>query len=798
MKTETSISFLARTARRLADATVARTATQARTAAERLGVTLILALLTTATAWAQTSQPHAIYCDANKTLYFAYGVKDEMFTETPDPDDETNTILKFTPEGSSEEVTVTEWYTGGSVISSDKPAWSSDLMGSVSSVVFESSFASVRPTALNRWFSGFGALTSIQGLENLNTSEVTTMAYMFQNCASLTSLDLRSFDTSKVTNMKQMFHNCKNLTSIVFGNGWNTPLLTSADLMFWNCTSLKSVTLPEGMTIVGWNAFLGCSNLTDITIPHTITTIDEKAFLNCTSLMSVYILDGIVNIGAHAFQNCTALTSICIPSTVESIGQEAFGGCSALASVYCMPATPPQKGGNEFWGNASGRKIYVSADSEEAYKTSWSDYSGDIVSKTLHTITVNVTEESFGTVALSTAHAANGNKVQLKANPNAGYHFVWWEVTKGGVTVANPSAELTTLTMPDKDVTVNAKFRGNSDNPNTYNLTLDLNDGTAQMESGIKTYTLTSRVRSGYLFLGWATSATGEPVFKAGDTVTLEGNLTLYAIWLQMPVELANEGANAATLAMLKDYGTPVDVKLSNRSLVKDGYWNTLCLPFGVTDGDDTDDITFTGTPLAGATLMELDVESAHDGHMTDFDATDGTLYLFFKAATAIEAGKPYIIKWGTPDPSAAVDVIQHPTFTGVTITTNGATTIASEDGTVSFHGTYNTLSIPGENRSILFLGDGNTLYYPNAAMSINAFRTYFELNGITAGDTSAGVRSFVLNFGDNETAIKSLSVDAKDFSDGGAWYTLDGRRLSGKPAKSGIYVNGRRKVVIK
>ena len=152
MKTETSISFLARTARRLADATVARTATQARTAAERLGVTLILALLTTATAWAQTSQPHAIYCDANKTLYFAYGVKDEMFTETPDPDDETNTILKFTPEGSSEEVTVTEWYTGGSVISSDKPAWSSDLMGSVSSVVFESSFASVRPTSFDSWF----------------------------------------------------------------------------------------------------------------------------------------------------------------------------------------------------------------------------------------------------------------------------------------------------------------------------------------------------------------------------------------------------------------------------------------------------------------------------------------------------------------------------------------------------------------------------------------------------------------------------------------------------------------------
>ena len=55
-----------------------------------------------------------------------------------------------------------------------------------------------------------------------------------------------------------------------------------------------------------------------------------------------------------------------------------------------------------------------------------------------------------------------------------------------------------------------------------------------------------------------------------------------------------------------------------------------------------------------------------------------------------------------------------------------------------------------------------------------------------------------MLNFGNEETAIKSLSADAKDFSDGGAWYTLDGRQLNSKPTKSGIYVNNGKKVVIK
>lgn len=77
------------------------------------------------------------------------------------------------------------------------------------------------------------------------------------------------------------------------------------------------------------------------------------------------------------------------------------------------------------------------------------------------------------------------------------------------------------------------------------------------------------------------------------------------------------------------------NVTLQGRTLTTDGCWNALCLPFDLP--------SLTGTPLEGFTLMELDTDDGNYPHATGFD--DGTLYLNFKPATAIEAGKPYLAK---------------------------------------------------------------------------------------------------------------------------------------------------------
>jgi surface protein len=119
------------------------------------------------------------------------------------------------------------------------PGWESDQTNrSVTQVVFDSSFADARPTTTNRWFNYMQKLESITGMEYLNTSEVTIMSYMFQNCTKLTSLDVSHFNTSKVTNMSYMFNGCTNLRTIYVGSGWSTAAVMYSTEMFRNCTSL--------------------------------------------------------------------------------------------------------------------------------------------------------------------------------------------------------------------------------------------------------------------------------------------------------------------------------------------------------------------------------------------------------------------------------------------------------------------------------------------------------------------------------------------------------------------------------
>ena len=82
----------------------------------------------------------------------------------------------------------------------------------VTKVVFDASFKVFRPTTTENWFYKLSALTTIEGLENLKTSEVTDMSFMFYGCSSLTSLNVSNFNTSSVTNMSDMFAGCSSLT----------------------------------------------------------------------------------------------------------------------------------------------------------------------------------------------------------------------------------------------------------------------------------------------------------------------------------------------------------------------------------------------------------------------------------------------------------------------------------------------------------------------------------------------------------------------------------------------------------
>ena len=87
-------------------------------------------------------------------------------------------------------------------------------MEEIKKIVIAPSFADHRPTSTARWFRHLGNLTTIEGLEHLNTSCVTDMSQMFFDCSSLTTLDLSHFDTSNVTEMRGMFSGCSALTTL--------------------------------------------------------------------------------------------------------------------------------------------------------------------------------------------------------------------------------------------------------------------------------------------------------------------------------------------------------------------------------------------------------------------------------------------------------------------------------------------------------------------------------------------------------------------------------------------------------
>ena len=280
----------------------------------------------------------------------------------------------------------------------------------------------------------------------------------------------------------------------------------------------------------------------------------------------------------------------------------------------------------------------------------------------------------------------------------------------------------------------------------------------------------------------WAQDAEEVTVTKTANnnewTLTMpESNVELQVEY-ETALALSETTDNANALTEWNGY--EADVTLAGRTLYKDGAWNTICLPFTV---------AVEGSPLAGATARTL----------TSASISGTTLTLTFgDAVTTLEAGTPYIIKW------ASGDNIVSPVFSGVTIDSDmhpydTAEESVTTDERVRFVGTYKSTAFNADDKSILLMGSENTLYYPTAGAGIGAQRAYFKI-GSEGALLARRLTAFNIGFGDDEaTGIISLTPDPSPKGEGSDyWYTLDGRRLNGKPSRAGVYINNGIKVVIK
>lgn len=192
----------------------------------------------------------------------------------------------------------------------------------IKKVIFKAGFRDETHTTCSNWFSGCTNLASIEGIENLNTSNVKNMSGMFAKCSNLETLDLSRFNTEKVENMSKMFYGCTKLHDLNISS-FNTEYVKYMNEIFDGCSSLETLDLSHFNTryvlYSGMNyMFNGCSSLSSLDVSNFTT--DKNSMQ----------LDGL-------FKGCSSLQTLDLSSFSTggaSSVTDMFDGCSALRTIY--------------------------------------------------------------------------------------------------------------------------------------------------------------------------------------------------------------------------------------------------------------------------------------------------------------------------------------------------------------------------------------------------------------------------------------------------------------------------------
>ena len=275
--------------------------------------------------------------------------------------------------------------------------------------------------------------------------------------------------------------------------------------------------------------------------------------------------------------------------------------------------------------------------------------------------------------------------------------------------------------------------------------------------------------------------------------------------------KLENTGNNLETLTdfyyneAITSQKYPIAVRLKNRTLYRDNHWNTLCLPFAMTPSQI--DLSI----LQGATIYEMN--TTNTGYYPDGQNIPLPMYkkdgpvLFFQfdpvnyGTTGLEAGKPYLVKWGTTAPTTDGNYVDNTSngnsrhemdFYNVTVTKLAPS--APYGNGVTFQGTFSSSeTLEAGDKSKLVFGPDDKLYYPSKNMSVGSCRAYFIIPQLA----SANASEIILNFGDEETtSINLVNGSGLKDQDSDTYYNLNGQRVA-QPTKGMYIVNGK-KVIVK
>lgn len=695
-----------------------------------------------------------------------------------------------------------------------------------------SNFNTEKVTSMSDMFCGCRALTSLD-LSHFNTSNVTTMDWMFQNCQNLTALDISTFNTEKVTSMYDMFHLCKSLTSIDVTK-FNTDNVTNMSGMFEGCAELTSIDVTNFNTakVTQMNGmFNRCSKLTSLDVTGFNTenvTSMSSMFGRCTGLkvlnLSSFNTAKVTNM-TDMFYGCSSLKTIHVGDdwTVESVtsGDGMFLGCTAIggeqdtsynkdkadhtyARIDGLASLPGYLWGTHvLYAVVSGNVMTLKCGMVEPEAYAYNTYEGwasHFRSSVKHII-VDESCRNFKNTSLKCLFYGYYNLEDISGIEN---------LNTENVTVINrlfenceklPSLDVSSLNT--SKVTAMRSvfeecFKLTSLDLRTFN-TSQVTDMTAMFKDCTSLKHLDIRT--------WNTEnvTTIDDMFShctALTTLNLSNFNTRKVRW---PWRLFSGCTNLTTIIVGPDWST--DAFYSSKEMFKD------CTSLVGQDGtkvgttiDATYAHTGTGGYLTGLT-RSLTANAANDKRWTTF-YTDNVGYTFDDGEEACAytatynggAGTLTLHKLGTDGrnipANTAVIVVASEGNAKVNMTVDN--TLDAYDGENDLHG----VDIDTPTSTILTnLGNG-TFYVLGNKNAHFGFHQY-------EGSTMAGHKAFLLvdsgvaqshsltMMFDEATGITTTNYTNFTNSDD-AWNSLDGRRLQGKPTKSGLYINNGKKVIIK
>ncbi len=334
------------------------------------------------------------------------------------------------------------------------------------------------------------------------------------------------------------------------------------------------------------------------------------------------------------------------------------------------------------------------------------------VAPATHTVTVTASPAGYGTVTQATVtdvphgttitnstNTVTINGTTVTATPtasNAQYTYAFSGWTNGTATV-------------NDDLTVTANFTRTTNN---YTVAASVTPVGAGSVSGTGSFaygtdvTLTATpTNRRYRFVRWTESAS-EVATTASYTInSINAAHTLVAEFEEIPVTLDDNGTSDYYTATLSTFNTETDFQLMRTFYA--GMWNTVCFPFALSASQ------IAASDMSGATFYTLTSVTGDAAEGLDFNVSE---------VTSLSARTPYLVQVSGSN-------IVNPVFEGVTLDANAFTnnTTGQSVGETKFFGTVHpTLLEIGSGSGFLFLGQNNTLYWPNVAHDIRAFRAYF------------------------------------------------------------------------